>query len=218
MIKCESCNEQIASKMKAAIASNTCPFCSGNIMHPMKAEQYSHLLACLEQTAFTNKPEVDVQIREKVANLLVTKFVFKKLNEEASSDLIAIESEEEVMPAPQSSSPTFQPKTETKTEAKKQKKEKEKPLPEAPSRSLSGKKREVSPPSTKSAPPALASFYQGLEERPVTLDDMEDDPTEGLTEEEIRRFFPSLSGDDLAEIRGASTSQREFTGKGIKRV
>jgi uncharacterized protein (DUF433 family) len=48
-------------------------------------------------------------------------------------------------------------------------------------------------------------------------DDLED-PMDGLSEDEVKRFFPTLSNNDMQNIKEAASVQRGLTGKGIKRV
>jgi len=90
-MQCENCNQTITSKMKGAIASNSCPFCADPIMDQQKAEQYSNLLEVLDQTSFTNKAEFDEKIREKFAALMLTNFIFMKVD---NQDLVILETSE----------------------------------------------------------------------------------------------------------------------------
>lgn len=227
-MKCESCQADISPKMRAAFVNNTCPFCGGSLMHALKAEQYVNLLEVLDSTTFTNRPEVDSQIKEKVANLLVTKFVFKKLDEEAlPADVIVLDEPEvavnviaatptpvvPVIQTPSPASPISKPTKSTPSVPTEK-------VASAPSRSLQPKKKS---PALQKEMTLMDSFKEvtGVKHNSEDLemdyqDDLED-PMDGLSEDEVKRFFPTLTNNDMQNLK-ESVVQRGLTGKGIKRV
>lgn len=226
-MQCESCGSAISSKMKAALRLNTCPYCAGEIMPKLKSEQYINLLDVLEATTFTTKLEVDVQIREKVANLLVSNFVFKKLeNPTREPDLIKVDDEPVVeakvqqaitTPSLPKSKPALE---ETKVETKMASREDsalaspvEEPLEKLPARQLKGSKKT----NYKQEPQKELSMKDFLKASEETYqdDDSYEDSFDGLSPEEIKRFFPTLSSD---EIVGIAASESKATGRGIKRL
>lgn len=96
-MQCDSCNAHIPPTMRGAIRTNTCPYCAGNIMEEVKSEQYNNLLEVLENTTFTNRGDVDLKIREKVANLIVTNFIFMRVESQDQNDIIVVQDQPEVV-------------------------------------------------------------------------------------------------------------------------
>jgi len=224
--------------MKGALRSNTCPYCAGEIMPKLKAEQYTNLLDVLEATTFTTKMEVDIQIREKVADLLVSNFVFKKLeNPEKEPNLIRIDEDILVSsrtPSTLSSTPVLgvanaglttspnqvldtdmSPKAseELAKEAKRSPTEKIESIDRAPARQLKGSKKT----NYKQEPQKELSMRDFLKASEETYqdDDFDSDPLDGLTPDEVKKFFPSLSTDEIVGIAG---NESKGSGKGIKRL
>jgi len=222
-MQCESCNVEISSKMRAAFQKNTCPFCGDVVLNPKKAEQYVNLLNVLDETTFTNRPEVDSQIKEKVANLLVTKFVFMKLDQEAQPrDVIILDEPEAIIITKlPTSTPTPSPALETKSineEIEAAKVALSKKAAHAPSRPLQKKKV----PALEKEMTLMDSLGQDHSKYSSEDDLDSEDPMDGLSEDEVKRFFPTLSGDDMKKIKESNYSsnnvQRGLTGKGIKRI
>lgn len=233
---CESCNQHISSKMKGAIKSNTCPFCGEQIMNPLKAEQFVNLTELLDATDFTNKKEVDVQIRTKVATLLLENFVFKKLeNTSKGSDLISIDDTTHIVASDSSTSTSFaQPTEQSMPTNTKHSSFKEKSFqPEILEKKDNTPTSETQP-HTTSTPRSLKnnknknkqktklpSLYQTLEESSSLDDENYNDynEAEGLTPEELKKFFPSLSEQDLSEMLDRSAESKKTTeGTGIRRL
>lgn len=232
-MNCESCGSTISSKMKGAIRSNTCPYCAGEIMPKLKAEQYLNLLDVLEATTFTTKVEIDIQIREKVAALLISNFVFKKLDKPTKEpDLIKIDEDSVEIPTIQNKPLPTEPLKESS--AKVEIKEVRTPPPEtlseqpskmevsnleeiaerSPARSLKGNKKTNYNKGTQKEL-SMKDFLGAQDLNQDDLDSDGTDPLEGLTPEEVKRFFPSLSTE---EIVGIAASEAKGTGRGIKRL
>lgn len=91
---CESCGATITPNMRGALSNNSCPFCSGEIMEPAKAEQYSNLLNVLDRTTFTNREDVDGKIRSKVASLMINNFIFMLTPSSAEEDIVVLDEEQ----------------------------------------------------------------------------------------------------------------------------
>jgi len=70
-MKCKSCNEDIESRMKKALAANECPYCGGNILDKESMRQLLDLNSVLESQRFTDSPEHDKRIKEKVVRVLM---------------------------------------------------------------------------------------------------------------------------------------------------
>jgi hypothetical protein len=201
-MQCESCNEKITLKMKNAISSNTCPFCGQSIMEEVKAEQFQNLLALLQQTTFTNRPDVDDQIREKVSMLIVTNFVFKKVTTtDPQQDIIVVNDEEENVekPLPVSAMPAEKTEKIEKTET-----------PSSPPRTLG---------QAKSNMLTAKQYKQILDDDGPGLD-----PSESVdfTPEEITKMFPGMTPDQAAQILAneleKTKPQTGLTGRGIRRA
>jgi hypothetical protein len=90
-MKCENCEKEISNDMRGALKSNACPWCSNSIMSPEKAEQYFNLIQLLDLTSFTNRQDVDTQIRTKVASLLVSNFIFMQIAPTIEEDVIVLD-------------------------------------------------------------------------------------------------------------------------------
>jgi DNA-directed RNA polymerase subunit RPC12/RpoP len=232
-MKCESCSAEISSKMRGALKKNTCPFCAEKIMAPMKAEQYANLLDVLDQTSFTNRSDIDTQIREKVAGLLMTNFVFKKLDlPKVAPDVIVIDNNLPIpgtttvnVPNPTSISDTITvvnvPNSAsdittvvntpnlTSTSAV--------DVNTASTRSIGETKAAPKPLKPQGTPkPSLTpSEYAKLQDETYNDDNYSDNedfdsPTlsdlEGLTPEEIMRTFPDLTMEEIASMKEQATN------------
>ena len=90
-MKCENCQKEISNDMRGALAHNSCPWCSSSIMSSEKAEQYFNLIQLLDQTPFTNRQDVDAQIRAKVATLMVSNFIFMQIASPIEEDVIVLD-------------------------------------------------------------------------------------------------------------------------------
>ena len=131
-MRCESCNAPIPGNMRGALRNNVCPYCGEELMNEMKAEQYYNLLVLLDTTQFTNRPDLDSQIRDKVANLMVSQFVFRKISSPQEEDIVLVETPSiptiEVSPEPVE---VAQPQPKPKKQSRKKQKAKARP-PESP--------------------------------------------------------------------------------------
>jgi len=94
-MECKNCGNEILPEMRAAISVNGCPFCGHEIMDPERLEQMLALEDVLASKQFTNQPEVDIAIREKVIALLLEHFDFRLIKdiEEEPTDLIVVSEE-----------------------------------------------------------------------------------------------------------------------------
>lgn len=232
-MQCESCNEYITPKMKGALKSNICPFCNEQIMNPLKAEQYFNLVELLDLTDFTNRKDVDVQIRTKVANLMLENFVFKKLDTpQKQSDLIVLDEKAHVV---SDHTPTFSTTLATNAELKQQltqnnsKQTNAKDSNSSPE-TLSSTTTQVESPTQVGSPRSLKanknknkqktklpSLYQSLEQQVDSEEDSFDDS--GLTPEELKKFFPSLTDQDLSDMLDRTKeSKKTQEGSGIRRL
>ena len=82
--------------MKAALYSNTCPFCGSDVMEAKKAKQYSSLVTVLGDAKFTNREDIDEKVKEKVISLLVDNFEFTRLAKtKPKTEVIAVEDDED---------------------------------------------------------------------------------------------------------------------------
>lgn len=233
-MQCESCNTEISSKMKGALKMNACPFCSEQIMPSMKAEQYSNLVEVLEQTTFTNRSDVDSQIRDKVAGLLMSNFLFKRLDlPDAPRDIIVLDDEQTTPPAELARPPITETKVQKVSSTGK-------PLNtitedqalRAPSRNVSdAAKAPRQAPQPTSGKGLSVKDYAMMQDQVYTEEsdsgvDLSD--LAGLTPEEIMTTFPELTAADIEGIKNramaklnqqqAPTVQRGLTGNGIRRA
>ena len=228
-MQCESCNTEISSKMKAAIRSNACPYCSENIMPPMKAEQYLNLVEVLEQTTFTNRSDVDAQIRDKVTGLLMNNFLFKRLELAAAvRDIIVLDEDQELAPpAPVQVKAPVPPKAPTPTLASESSKTTQKvsstgkPLNtitedealRAPSRSVSDAAKTPRQTSQPISGNGLSARDYAMAQNQTYADDDSSDPgvdisdLAGLTPEEILTTFPELTTADIEGMISRTTSK-----------
>lgn len=240
-MKCESCNAILSSAMRGALRANSCPFCSGNIMGDQKAEQYYNLLEVLDNTTFTNRSDVDSQIKEKVASLMINNFVFMKLNQtEDKDDIIVVDDD---VPSHQVVATASPQQTNSKKRRKKGKKGK------LQTQSVSGKPLNtvtediVNDDSVPTRVPTPRPKHQISANAPVgktglTLADYQNaqndtymevgsTPNVGadLTPDEIMKAFPGLTPEEAvqalqkeADMLQRSGPQKGLTGKGIKRL
>ena len=234
-MQCESCNTEISSKMKAAVRNNSCPYCNGLIMPPMKAEQYLNLVEVLEQTTFTNRSDVDAQIRDKVTGLLMNNFLFKRLELAAAvRDIIVLDEDEEELPLPppaqatasvpsRASTPALTPALTPESSKTIQKVSSTgKPLNtitedealRAPSRSVSDAAktpRQTSQPISGNG--LSARDYAMAQNQTYADNDDSSDPgvdisdLAGLTPEEILTTFPELTTADIEGMISRTTSK-----------
>lgn len=219
-MKCESCSAEISNKMRAALKMNTCPFCSGKILSDKKAQQYVNLLTVLDQAIFTNKVDIDSQIKDKVVQLMLDNFVFMKLdNPEVRSDIITVPDEEELVV-----SKPVEVKKEKPTPPKKVDEEEEgeegDDYPDQPTRTLP-KKRTLPRPQVKGAP-SMKDYIAAQNES--SFDD-EEEMVSDSSIDEILKVFPQLSKEEAlnalradSEMKKVKMPQRGLTGKGIKRL
>lgn len=246
-MKCESCSTEVSNKMKHSIASNVCPFCGGKIMPDMKAEQYINLLEVLDQTSFTNRSDIDTQIREKIASLLITNFIFKKLDlPKVGPDIIVIDDSPVSIPnvappvtkALTSSAvppPTVAP-VATQVASSPQHPQAESDLNSLPSRSIARVPLKAASPQSSTA--FSVADYARFQDETYNDASESDTPTladiDGLTPEEILRAFPELSIQDIqgmkeeaiamgtgqrqSQNRPQRASQSTTSGSGIKRL
>lgn len=238
IIKCESCDQTLLPTMKASLKLNICPFCGKAVMaNPHKVEQYHHLLNLLDNTIFTDDQKVDDKIREKVASLMISNFVFKKM---------------ESVVSPKKEDLTKIPKIEiaTKEEADGEMEEMEIKLPEniqtvtstgkkinqideqaiinAPARKTPQKR--VSPkidPNKKIGTLSARDYLTAQEEN---IGDIEDDSSSPeMSAEEIMKTFPGMTPEQAAsalqqEVNNMQRHQqysipkKGSTGNGIRRL
>jgi len=221
--------------MIAAIRNNSCPYCDNPIMPSLKAEQYLNLVNVLNQTAFTNRLDVDEQIREKVTSLLMDNFVFKKLESvDPVADIIVIHDEEPTTPASlqgatsASPIPVLSPLQSS-------------PIKITPAKVVSQPKEEefIPPEETKSAAPrALTRKTSTNESSPVVAqkalsasdymraqDESFDDASpdvdadlDSFSPDELMKIFPDLTPNDLSSMRQSKGVSTDSNSKGIRRL
>lgn len=233
-MKCESCEENISSKMRGALANNLCPFCSKEIMPALKAEQYLNLLEVLEQTTFTNRMDVDSQIRDKVANLLMGNFVFKKLAvPESKLDIIVLddENEEEEQEIPFEEVKIPKVRAQKKTAVQKVSST-GKALNAVTSEQInSSTPRSVPSGSQKSQSPQAPGGFSAKDyinaqndpySDPISRESNALSDFDGLTPEEILKAFPDLTIQDIEAMKQGALGQLQqsstSSGRGIKRL
>lgn len=78
-MKCQQCKEEILTKMRFAIIQNVCPFCGKEIMPPVKLSQMRDLESVFETVKFTDRPIVDVKIKERVIAVILDNFDLQKI-------------------------------------------------------------------------------------------------------------------------------------------
>jgi Zn-finger nucleic acid-binding protein len=234
-MQCESCNAEISSKMKAAVKNNSCPYCNGLIMPPMKAEQYLNLVEVLEQTTFTNRSDVDAQIRDKVTGLLMNNFLFKRLELAAAvRDIIVLEDEDpikhmtvdptdggtiyrgsKVIPAAEPAKPSINNENVQKVSStgKSLNTITEDQAMRAPSRSVSDAAKTPRQTSQPISGNGLSAKDYAMAQDQAYSDDDSNDPgvdisdLAGLTPEEILTTFPELTTADIEGMISRTTSK-----------
>lgn len=239
-MKCESCDGAISSAMRGSLKTNTCPWCGSSVMGDEKATQYFNLLEMLDQTTFTNRQDVDTQIKEKVASLMISNFIFMKLEQPEVSDDIIVVNETPVQQVVQRPV-AQQAQTKKKKKAKKAKLQKE---------SSSGKA--LNTVSEDQIDDSMASRVPTPRPKPkinanapvtktgLTLSDFQNAQEPGYTEagsmmggpgadslnpDEIMKAFPGMTPEEAvqalqkeADMVQNSGPQKGLTGKGIRRL
>jgi hypothetical protein len=222
--------------MRGALKHNSCPFCSEKIMEDAKAEQYYNLLQVLDNTTFTNRNDVDSKIREKVASLIITNFVFMKIAPpEAKDEIIVVgDTELEASPQPKENAPLFK-----KTESKRQVQKKsstgkpmnqtvEQEVPDTEVRSMPSPKAKKLPPQVSAAGLSMKDYLSAQNETYDSADTSYGTES-SLTAEEVMKAFPGMTPEEalqalqsdasmLGALNQVATPTKGLTGKGIKRL
>jgi hypothetical protein len=226
--------------MKHSINSNTCPFCGGPIMEATKAEQFTNLVMFLEKTNFTTSKEVDILIRDKVANLMISNFIFMQVKGVHKSDLIVIpEQKEQAKEATKEVTKESIKQQEiftTKSKKVQKKSSTGKPMNEALDidiekiddvRSIPSSPKASAPKISPSKKIGNLSAKDFMDAQDQVYDVANDEPSSDYAEsvEEVMKAFPQLSIEEArAAIEAekgsqqALTPQRGLTGRGIKRL
>jgi len=179
--------------MKAAIAKNECPFCAEQIMEPEKLEQLRHLEQVLSTKQFTNKEEVNRLIREKVIELLLQHFEFKRITPvEQTDDVIVLDDKED-----DSDTAAEEQKENNKEESKEDK------LAKAPTRNLKVVRQEARQEALKEIDPTM--YQEAFNSEGVDFSNLPD-----------TKLLQDLSDEDLKMLHGAGLD--EATQQKIERL
>jgi hypothetical protein len=215
--------------MRGALKLNACPFCTGKILSDAKAQQYVNLLTVLDQAVFTNKADIDTQIKDKVVQLMLDNFVFMKLdNPEVRSDIIVVSDEEEqkviskppveIKPAKVEKKDPPKQKVEVDEE---EEDDEDDDYPDQPTRSLP-KKRPT--PRAPAKGGLSMKDYIAAQDESFSDNEAEVDVNEASIDE-ILKVFPQLSKEEAlnalradSEMKKVKMPQKGLTGKGIKRL
>jgi len=212
-MQCISCNLNITGDMKAALHSNTCPFCGNTIMDPKKAKNYSMLISVLNKAKFVNKQEVDSKIKEKVIQLLIDSFSFQALDlVEVDPNVVMLdeeEYEESFSPPPQRNTQRTTPSSEANSSA----------------RTLTQAKRSAPP---RRAQASAGNMYQQAQEDIYSSPEVDEyssyEEDEELTPEEMKRYFPDSTPLDVrSKVEKSLEALKQAkkyadNGEGIKRL
>jgi hypothetical protein len=208
-------------------------------MEPTKAEQYSNLVLFLDKTDFTTSKDIDVLIRDKVANLMINNFIFMQIKGTYKSDLISVPTKQEVATEKLRKEEPKQEIFTTKSKKVQKKSSTGKPMNEALEMDIEKIDDVRSMPTpTKSQSPKISptkkfgnlSARDFVEAQDHIYDDaggsdsdLPLDSSESI--EEVMKTFPQLS---IEEARAAIESERGsdqalvpqkgLTGRGIKRL
>jgi len=195
-MQCISCGSEVSSKMKSALHSNTCPFCGSSILESSRARSYADLITVFDKVRLTNRDDVDLQIKEKMIDILIRNFDLSKIESQSQDDVITVD---DVV------SPVKTPS-----------------LDDAPVRAVKAPPRQI---KSQNVSPA-ARMYAEAAEATYGDDSLEDTLVEDsdFSPEELEKFFPqsvdlelSSKVDKYKKLHKERFSKSDSS-KGIKRL
>lgn len=235
-MQCESCHADILPTMKGALKTNTCPYCGGEIMEDAKAEQYFNLLGVLDQTTFTNRQDVDSKIRAKVASLIMSNFIFMKIDQPTHrEDIIVVDDEAgkehvALTKKPPRKKKKSKPKLQTKSITGRQMNTiTEEDIDDSQVRSMPMPSPKPQPVQNTKTGLSARDYIQAQNDIYTEASDtgsMVGASSPGITAEEVMKMFPEMTPEQALEalkndaqvLEGLAQPQKGLTGKGIRRL